>query len=105
MVAYLIGNSFCAVLLNIIAQLVAARIGLAQLDGSEWQLALGLLSWMDAMAARGNPHWACSAEWTRMARVAARSGLASLDGPGADRSKSTSCGPQQWRVYPDREHG
>ena len=49
MAAYLIGNSFCAVLLNIIAQLVAARIGLAQLDDSEWQLALGLLSWMDAM--------------------------------------------------------
>ena len=40
-----------------------------------------------------------------MLRVAARSGLASLDGPGADRSKSTSCGPQQWRVNPDREHG
>ena len=65
----------------------------------------GLPSWMDAMAVRGNPHRACSAEWTQMVRVAARSGLASLDGPGADRSKSTSCGPQQWRVNPDREHG
>jgi len=56
-------------------QRVATRIGLAQLNGRKWQ------------------------------QVAARSGLAQLDVPGADRSKPTSCGPQQWRVNPDREHG
>ena len=34
---------------------VATRIALAQLDGSEWQLALGLLSWMDVNVCAWQP--------------------------------------------------